>query len=118
VSEGRSEPRPVQPPSHDLRSGFTQRHRAILRAIDTGRGEVLWGCVPTLLIDGLFCDQTAANDLFRAGLIRAESGPDGHRAVAKINDAGIELHRSGAQPVGEHPADQAPIARASQGEQR
>ncbi|GEL25663.1 hypothetical protein PSU4_46170 [Pseudonocardia sulfidoxydans NBRC 16205] len=111
-------PTPIQPPPRYPASGFTHRHRAILRAIDTGRAEVLWGCVPTLLIDGLFCDQTAANDLFRARLICGEPAPAGHRGIAKINHEAGAPYGIGPQPAGEQLTDHTTTARASHGEQR
>jgi hypothetical protein len=67
---------------------LTHRHRAILRAVDAGRGEVLCGCAPDLLIDGRFCDHVTTHELFRAGLIIAQPGPLGHRVAARVTDAG------------------------------
>ena len=65
-----------------------QRHRALLRAVGAGRGEVLRGCAPTLLIDGRFCDHVATHELFLAGLIYTDPGPPGSRAVAHVTDEG------------------------------
>lgn len=67
---------------------LTHRHRAMLRAVDAGRGEVLCGCTPDLLIDGRFCDHVATHELFRAGLIIADSGTLGHRVAARVTDEG------------------------------
>lgn len=74
--------------SRPSRSTLTSRHRAILRAVDAGRGEALCGCAPALLIDGRFCDYVAAHVLFRTGLIATDPGPPGRRAAARITDAG------------------------------
>jgi hypothetical protein len=67
---------------------FTDRHRAMLRAVDSGRAEALCGRVPDLLIDGRFCDFVATGELFRAGLISARPGPRGHRVAVRVTDAG------------------------------
>jgi hypothetical protein len=69
-------------------SALTHWHRAILRAVDAGRSEVLCGCAPDLLIDGRFCDYVATHELFRAGLIIAQPGPLGHPVAAWVTDAG------------------------------
>jgi hypothetical protein len=59
------------------RSTLPSRHRAILRAVEAGRGEALCGCAPDLLIDGRFCDHAATGDLFRTGLLATGPGPLG-----------------------------------------
>lgn len=69
-------------------ASLTHRHRAMLRAVDAGRGEALCGYTPDLLIDGRFCDHVATLELFRAGLIDAESGPLGQRVSARITEKG------------------------------
>ena len=84
------------------RPPLPQRHRAMLRAVDAGRAEVLCGSVPVLLIDGLFCDNVASDDLFRGQLVLPAIGPAGHRAVARVSEAGLSaLGRpgSGEQPI-------------------
>lgn len=59
-----------------------------VRAVEAGRGEVLCGHGPGLLIDGRFCDHVAPHELFRAGLIIAEPGPLGRRVAALATDQG------------------------------
>lgn len=78
-------------------SALPHRHRAILRAVDAGRGEVLCGCAPNLLIDGRFCDQVATYELFRAGLITAEPGPWGRRAAVRVTAAARPIIASSQQ---------------------
>jgi hypothetical protein len=73
------------------RSTLTSRHRAILRAVEAGRGEALCGCAPDLLIDGRFCDYIATRELFRAGLIDTDPGPPGRRAAARVTDEGRRI---------------------------
>lgn len=53
--------------------GYTARHRAMLQAVAEGRAELLGGRVPSLSVDGLWCDFTATNDLYSAGLVAAAS---------------------------------------------
>jgi hypothetical protein len=68
---------------------LTNRHRAILKAVDAGRAEALCGCAPDLLVDGRYCDHLAAHELFRAGLIAvAEPGSVGQRVAAHLTDTG------------------------------
>ena len=70
------------------------RDRAILRAVERGRAELVWGSEPDLYIDGRFCcDQSAAHRLVRAGLIApAVEGGVGERLPAMITTAGrLEL---------------------------
>jgi hypothetical protein len=63
----------------------------MLRAIDDGRGELLCGCAPDLLIDGRFCDYIATHDLLRAGLIEGAIGPLGRRITARVTDRGRQI---------------------------
>ena len=68
---------------------LTNRHRAMLKASDAGRGWPLCACTPDLLIDGRYCDQVTAHELFRAGLITiAEAGWVGQCVGARITDSG------------------------------
>ncbi|WP_033294904.1 hypothetical protein [Amycolatopsis jejuensis] len=74
---------------------LNRRALAMLRAIAAGRAELTRSCEPDLRVDGLpCCDQSAAHELVRAGLIRAaaprgaigqwaraELTPDGHLAL-------------------------------------
>ena len=66
------------------------RDRALLRAVAAGRAELIGGCEPDLLIDGLCCcDQYAAHRLARAGLIRpAAPAAIGQRVPAELTAAG------------------------------
>jgi hypothetical protein len=68
---------------------LTNRHRAMLKAVDAGRAEALCGCAPDLLIDGRYCDHLAAHELFRAGLIAVVApGSVGQRVAARLTDTG------------------------------
>jgi hypothetical protein len=53
-----------------IATDFTARHRAMLRAIADGRGRLLSGRLPTLSVDGRWCDFTATNDLVGNDLVR------------------------------------------------
>jgi hypothetical protein len=75
--------------SKPVEHALTNRHRAMLKAVDAGRAEALYGCAPDLLIDGRYCDHLAAHDLFRAGLVAvAEPGSVGQRVAARLTDTG------------------------------
>jgi len=65
----------------------TARDRALLRAVRVGRAELVCGCVPHLLIDGLHvCDQdTHALTGLIAPAIPARAGM---RVLAVLTDAG------------------------------
>jgi hypothetical protein len=70
------------------------RDRAILRAVERGRAELVWGSEPDLYLDGRSCcDQSAVHRLVRAGLIApATEGTVGQRIPAVITTAGrLEL---------------------------
>jgi hypothetical protein len=70
-------------------TSFTARHRAMLRAIADGRGQLLAGRHPTLSVDGRWCDFVATNDLVRNDLIRpAWSAPTGTSAPALLTPVG------------------------------
>jgi hypothetical protein len=70
---------------------FTSRHRAMLRAIADGRGQLVVRRVPNLAVDGRWCDFTATNDLIDNGLVRpAWPAPVGTRTLAVLTDAGVE----------------------------
>ena len=66
---------------------MSARGRALLRAVRVGRGELVCGCVPHLLVDGLHvCDQDTHT---LAGLIApAIPGRAGMRVLAVLTDAG------------------------------
>ena len=66
---------------------MSARDRALLRAVRVGRAELVCGCVPHLLVDGLHvCDQDTHT---LAGLIApAIPGRVGMRVLAVLTDAG------------------------------
>ena len=68
-------------------STLSHRARSLLRAVRVGRGELVCGCVPHLLVDGLHvCDM---DTLALAGLIGpAIPGQVGMRVLAQLTDAG------------------------------
>lgn len=63
---------------------------SMLRAVAAGRGELVCGCEPDLLVDGLpCCDQFTAHRLTSAGLIRpAVQATVGQRVRAELTTAG------------------------------
>jgi hypothetical protein len=66
------------------------RDRAILRAVAAGRAELRLGTEPDLFLDGRSCcDQSAAHQLVRVGLISA-TAPElvGQRVTAALTPAG------------------------------
>lgn len=70
------------------------RDRAILRAVEQGRAELVWGSEPDLFLDGRYCcDQSAVHRLVRAGLIApARDAGVGERVSAVVTTAGrLEL---------------------------
>lgn len=74
---------------------ITGRVLSILRAVSTGHAELICGCEPDLVIDGLCCcDQFTAHHLTRAGLIRpAMRGAVGERVPAELTNAGAAVLR-------------------------
>ncbi len=66
---------------------LSRRDLALLRAVHVGRAELVCGCEPHLLVDGLhICDQDTAA---LAGLIApAIPGQVGMRVLAQLTDAG------------------------------
>ena len=72
-------------------TNFTARHRAMLRAIADGRGEIVVDRHTNLSVDGLWCDFTATTELVAHGLIGpAWAAPSGSRAPAVLTRSGIE----------------------------
>lgn len=68
---------------------FTARHRAMLRAIADGRGQLVGRSVT---VDGRWCDFTATNDLVAGGLIRpAAPVPPGKATPAVLTSAGLAV---------------------------
>jgi hypothetical protein len=67
------------------------RDRAILRAVAAGRAELRLGTEPDLFLDGRSCcDQSAAHQLVRVGLISSAAAPElvGQRVTADLTPAG------------------------------
>jgi len=66
---------------------LSRRDLALLRAVHVGRAELVCGCQPHLLVDGLHvCDM---DTLALAGLIGpAIPGQPGMRVLARLTDAG------------------------------
>ena len=71
-------------------STLSGRDRAILRAVAAGGAQLQLGSEPDLFLDGRSCcDQTAAHQLVRAGLIAATTlGLVGQRVTASLTSAG------------------------------
>ena len=66
-----------------------QRERQMLAAVAAGRGVLVCGCEPDLIIDGGWCDHVATRRLVRAGLICGVcDGPSGTRVDAIVTAAG------------------------------
>lgn len=67
----------------------------MLQAIADGRGELVCGRVPSLSVDGLWCDFTATAELFTGGLFRpAREVAAGVLAPAVLTTSGTEVLRS------------------------
>lgn len=72
-----------------ITSEYTPRHRAMLKAIADGRGQLLSGRRPNLSVDGLWCDFTATGDLIDNGLVRpAWQAPLGVSTPAQLTTSG------------------------------
>jgi hypothetical protein len=72
-------------------SEVNRREWQMLAAVAAGRGELVCGCEPDLLIDGGWCDHAATRSLVRGGLIRgAREGSVGARVEAVVTAAGWE----------------------------
>ena len=68
-------------------STLTRRDLALLRAVRVGRCQLVCGCVPHLLVDGLHVCDMDTHAL--AGLIGpAFPGQPGMRVLARLTDAG------------------------------
>ncbi|QFZ19248.1 hypothetical protein [Saccharothrix syringae] len=69
---------------------LNHRALAMLRAVAAGRAEVTTSRQPDLRVDGLLCcDQAAARELARAGLLRpAERDAPGSWVPAELTPAG------------------------------
>jgi hypothetical protein len=74
-------------------STLSGRDRAILRAVEAGGAELALGTEPDLFLDGrCCCDQQAAHQLVRAGLIAAATlGLVGQRVAAALTPAGRQV---------------------------
>ena len=73
-----------------ITSTLSGRDRAILRAVAAGGAELQLGTEPDLFLDGrCCCDQGAAHQLVRTGLIGAAAlGVVGQRVAAALTPAG------------------------------
>lgn len=72
-------------------TNFTNRHRAMLRAIADGRGQIVVKRTTNLSVDGLWCDFAATNDLVGNGLVGpAWPAPTGSVAPAVLTPTGIQ----------------------------
>ena len=72
-------------------TNFTARHRAMLRAIADGRGELVVDRHTNLTVDGLWCDFTATTELVANGLVGpAWPAPSGSRTPAVLTSSGVE----------------------------
>ncbi len=64
----------------------------MLKAIADGRGELVWGRIPSLTVDGRWCDFTATNELFTGGLFRPAREPAfGASAPAVLTTSGARV---------------------------
>lgn len=71
-------------------TNFTARHRAMLRAIADGRGQIVVARATNLSVDGLWCDFSATNDLVGNGLVQpASTAPAGSIAPAMLTATGV-----------------------------
>jgi hypothetical protein len=71
-------------------TNFTNRHRAMLRAIADGRGQLVVQRTTNLSVDGLWCDFAATNDLVGNGLVGpAWPAPAGSVAPAVLTSMGL-----------------------------
>ena len=70
-------------------TALSRRALSLLRAVRAGHGQLVCGCVPHLLVDGLHvCDM---DTLALAGLIGpAIPGQVGMRVLARLTDAGTQ----------------------------
>lgn len=71
----------------------THRSLAMLKAVAAGRAELTCSSEPDLFVDGLpCCDQSAAHELARAGLIApVRPGALGQRVPARLTPAGHDV---------------------------
>ena len=76
-------------------NGYTARHRAMLQAIADGRGELVCGRIPSLSVDGRWCDFTATIELYASGLFRpVREASFGATAQAVLTTSGVQVLRS------------------------
>ncbi|HEX6343257.1 MAG TPA: hypothetical protein VFZ92_19505 [Umezawaea sp.] len=82
-----------------ITSRYTPRHRAMLKAIADGRGQLLCGRRPNLSVDGLWCDFTATGDLVDNDLVRpAWQAPPGVAAPAVLTGSGTLVLQAMSAP--------------------
>ncbi|GAB3899798.1 hypothetical protein GCM10029964_086210 [Kibdelosporangium lantanae] len=73
-------------------TGYSARHKALLKAVAENRGELVCGCYPSLAVDGRWCDQIATAQLVTAALVEpARPGPTGSRRPAVLTPAGAAM---------------------------
>ena len=71
-------------------NNFTARHRAMLKAIADGRGQIVVDRTINLSVDGLWCDFAATNDIVGHGLVRpAWDAPMGSITPAALTPTGV-----------------------------
>ena len=64
----------------------------MLQAIADGRVELLCGRVPSLAVDGLWCDFAATGQMFAEGLFRpARPAAVGMQAPAELTTSGLRV---------------------------
>ncbi|ANN21660.1 hypothetical protein SD37_09315 [Amycolatopsis orientalis] len=72
-----------------VRIELSGRERAILRAVEAGRGVLISSCEPGLTVDGRWCDHVAVHNLLGAGLIKgARQVGYGQPTLAVVTAAG------------------------------
>lgn len=70
-------------------TSLTARDRALLRAVEAGRCDLVDGAAPEIRVDGRwYCDQARAHDLVTAGLLTALMTTGRGRGPAALTLAG------------------------------
>jgi hypothetical protein len=76
-------------PNWNSAAGLTARDRALLRAVATGRCDLVGGAASELRVDGRwYCDQARAHVLVAAGLLTALRSSGKERGPAQLTTAG------------------------------
>jgi hypothetical protein len=86
---------------HDQALELNFRTRAILRAVASGRVQMVTSREPDIFVDGLACsDQASAHRLFHADLIRpTRPGRVGERVPAALTRAGESIVTAHSSPT-------------------